>query len=98
MQRTRFPLSQLESPRRRTVVLLGAPLLAAYGILALWVGHVAGLTPSLHDLLDRPDAWVDKHYPNVGVGYLWTGLILLGVTWCGSLALSGARRLSFPAA
>jgi hypothetical protein len=77
---------------------LGVPLLAVYGILALWVGHVAGLTPSLHDLVNRPDAWVDEHYPNVGVGYIWTALILLGATWCGSLALSGARHLSFPAA
>src|SRR2546429_9659033 len=87
-----YPLGRLRKLSGGPTLPVALLLFPAYGLLALWVGHVAGLTPSPHDLLDRPDSWTDKHYPNVAVGYLWTVLLLVGATGCCSVAISGARR------
>jgi predicted O-methyltransferase YrrM len=87
-------LRNVSDARQRALLLMGRAAFVAlvYGALALWVGHVAGLTPSIADLRGRGDTWMDHHYPAVGVGYIWTILILVGATKLGSVAVSGLQR------
>lgn len=36
------------------------------------IGHALGLTPTYHDVFDRPGGWVGRHYRGVVWGYLLT--------------------------
>jgi hypothetical protein len=72
-------------------IIGGLIILVLVIVMVMWVlslfGHLVGITPTYHEVMNRDKQWLHRHYPNVGWRYILTALLLAGTGVAAFLAL-----------
>jgi hypothetical protein len=77
------------------LIVLALVVVAVMWVLSLF-GHLLGITPTYHEVMNRDKEWLHRHHPNVGWRYVLTALLLAATGAAAFLGLAWLR--SEPAA